>query len=66
MKKYRVSLVRECTQYATVEVEAENEDGAVEAAQDWLDNGNPVDWDLSDDKGKPFVCEDDVEEVTSE
>ena len=31
-------VVRDCTQYATVEVEAESKEEAEESAQDWLDN----------------------------
>jgi hypothetical protein len=63
MPKFRVMLIRDCTQYASVEVEADNEEGAEEAAQDWVDNGNPLDWDLSDDAGPVRVLEDETEEV---
>jgi len=73
MRKFRVMVMRDCTQYAHVEVEAENEDAAEEAAQDWIDNGNPLDWDLSDETGQPetvtvtgFFTNSEVEEIVNE
>lgn len=63
MPKFRVMLIRDCTEYAHVEVEADNEDAAEEAAQDWIDNGNPLDWDRSTDSGPARVLEDEVEKI---
>jgi len=63
MPKFRVMLIRDCTEYANVEVEAKDEDGAEEAAQDWIDNGNPLDWDRSDESGPPRILEDEIEAV---
>ena len=64
MAKFMVRLARDRTEYASVEVEAENELEAEDAAQDWIDNGNPIDWEPGETTCSPQVLDDEIEVVS--
>ena len=49
MKKYRVLVTRETTEYALIEVEAVTPQDANEKALDAAQEGNPLEWCVSDD-----------------
>jgi hypothetical protein len=55
MPTFRVRFARDRTEYATFEVEATDEEAAEEAGLDWIDNGNPVDWDVGEDTDTPYI-----------
>ena len=55
-RKFTVRVARDATEYATVEVEAEDRSAAEEAALDKLYDDEPV-WDLGEDRDSPYVLE---------
>lgn len=63
MPKFRVMVIRPTTQYAFIEVEADDESVAEEEAQIRALQGN-VEWELSTEpSGAPYVLDDETEEV---
>ena len=57
MKKYRVLVIRDATQYVSVDVEAEDEDEAEGIAVERA-RIEDLPWRLSDDpSGEPYACD---------
>lgn len=65
MPKYRVPMLRDCSQSTWIEVEADSPEKAEEKAYLEARNNWNLEWEDSDDVSKPYCMDiDEIEEIT--